>query len=932
MDLKRSPLSALLIAFLCIVAIACIGCRSKPKGKQPQAERKGPAAEAKQAIATPTLAPPTPPPETKAEKTPEQAEQEAPPPPRGPVTLPPAPEGTPPIAPPGEGAAGGLAGAGIAPPALAPPPAPGAAAGTEAIPAQTPPPGMPPPPETAAPQVPPAMPPAAAPLATLPGQEGGAKPPEPTGGVAALPAPDVTPPETKTKPGEAEAVPFEPKLVRGQTDIDIILDASGSMAAPFAQTNATKLDLVRQALYDVIAEMGSTLVDFPRNVGIRVFGADSPAADNNRIDSKLVVKMGSPDLAGIKGVVEKITAQGLSPLSYALTEAVKDFPPGSTGDRVIVLIADGADNTEGDPCLAVATKVETGPVKTTVHVIGFDVSPGDMEQLQCIAAKGDGKFYLARNEGELRTALDEAINSTIPYNLKLTAQAGGTPLPFELTVFRAGTDQVVRRDKSFGTKLLRLDPGTYDLLVEYADSPERKKPSKILKGVEILATTKIEQTVAFDLGQLTLSAVGNDGAPAAGRFEIARIGTSEAPMQVETGAEPTTLFLSPGMYNITSSLLESQLEGFALAEKDIPVRLMEPSDRVFRFQKGTLQLRGITTQKQLIPFIYQVYKADRGDQLIASGALPSEGGTVLVAPGTYDLIVIGTDPKMAASPRTKVSSVEIRAAATTDIVATFEMGLMKLQATSGTGVKMPALFVVRDHDTQLEMARIASESGDPITLPIPPGTYDVVASSTTSNLEPKPSVLAASISVTADKPTEQVIKFILGTLKLRGRNAKEQPIPTQFTIYGAGLDEVISTAPASSDWAAFDLAPGIYDALATNTSSDEKPQPMIWLRDLKVEDGKTISHEAIFTAGKLKIIGRGPNNQIITCTFKVFQYGKDRELINGQTGQDWEVFEIQPGKYYLEASYHDDEKSVLLKQWVNLSVGENEVVEVVLRF
>ena len=541
-------------------------------------------------------------------------------------------------------------------------------------------------------------------------------------------------------------------------------------------------------------------------------------------------------------------------------------------------------------------------------------------------------FFLARNEGELRSALDQAVNSTIPYNLKLTAQAGSTPIPFTVTVLRAGTEQAIRQDKSFGTKLLRLEPGSYDLLIEYAESPERRKPSKLVKGVEILATTKVEQTIAFDLGQASLTALGNDGAPAPARFLVTRAGSTEPVAQFESQQGTIAFFLSPGIYDMTADLMENQIEGFSLVESGVEVKASEAIERTFRFQKGTVTLRGVTTQNEAIPFIYQVYRADRADQPVASGALPSEGGAIPLAPGAYDIIVIGADPKMAAAPRTKISGIEVVAAVNTDIAAVFEMGTMKLSAVDGKDGKIPALFVVRDKATQIEMARAASDGGDPVVIPIPPGTYDVVASSLKSNLEPKPSVPVSDVVVTSDKPAEQVIKFVLGTLKLRGRNAKEQPMQSQFTIYKAASDEIVTTAPPSGDWTVFDLAPGTYDALAVNTSSEERPQPMIWLRDLKVADGQSVSHEAIFTAGKLKIIGRGPNNQVIPCTFKVSQYGTDRELINGVTGSDWEVFEIQPGKYYLEAGYHDDEQSVMLKQWVNISVGENEVVEVVLRF
>jgi hypothetical protein len=114
--------------------------------------------------------------------------------------------------------------------------------------------------------------------------------------------------------------------------------------------------------------------------------------------------------------------------------------------------------------------------------------------------------------------------------------------------------------------------------------------------------------------------------------------------------------------------------------------------------------------------------------------------------------------------------------------------------------------------------------------------------------------------------------------------------------------------------------------------STTEPKPVQWLRNLKVEDGKTVSHEAIFTAGKIKVIGRGPNNKVISCAFRIFRYGSDRELISGTTSDDWEVFEIDPGKYYLEASYVDEDQAVTLKKWINVSVGDNEVVEQVLRF
>lgn len=982
MTKSRKTICIIIVALIAAMIAACNrGGTSGQKTEAPQT----PVAEAKQTVAAPTLAPPpsaeppAPPAET-AVPIPQEA-------PKGPVTILPsveAPQVPTPALPaavpifqpqpisqmpslvpgkanpleinafqapatvPGKPAeAPPVAALQPAPPAALPPEAPSAPLAAPPLPARIPIAGAPAAPsvqmQPATPQAPaPAPPPAHAgqeiPRSAPPVIPGLAQPIQEASAVAEAPiqaiaAPEIPepPPEPETPETKPQEVRYEPKLVKAENDIEIILDASGSMAAPFGTSVTPKLDVMKQAFYDVLLEMSSAQKDFPRNLAVRVFGSKSPASDGNRDDTELLTVMGAPEADAVQGALAKIEARGMSPIARAITNASKDFPPGSVADRLMVIVADGSDNTGEDAC-ATTAKIEEGPDKIQIHVIAFDIKPEDQEKLECIAKNGDGKFYLARNENELRSALDQAVNSAVPYNLKLAVTAGASPLSFELKVLKAGTGEKIKQESGFGAKLLQLNPGSYDLVVVCSQSPESRKPSKVLKGVDILAGTKVEQTINFELGEITLTALGHEGNPAAAKFSLTKPGLAEVVAELETGAESKSVFITPGTYDIAAELLESRTEAFVLSDTGIEIKSGEAAEKIFRFQKGSLSLKGITTQKQLLPFIFQVYKAGRPDTLVASGAFPSDGGAVLLAPGTYDLIVIGMDPEMTASPRTKISDVEVKSAETAEMTATFEMGTIKLSAIDGQGGKLAAGFILRDHENQMEMANVSSANGAPVTVSIPPGSYDIVASSLKSILDPKPSVPLTGIVVTADKPVEQVVKFVLGTLRLRGRGVKEQSMQTQFTIYKSGTDEKVSSAPIAGDWMVFDLAPGTYDALGTNMSSEEKPPPMIWLRDLKVDDGKSTSHEAIFTAGKLKIIGRGPNNKLITCHFKVFQYGSDREFINGETGDDWEIFEIQPGKYYLEAAYHDDEQSVMLKKWINISVGENEVVEEVLRF
>ncbi len=169
-------------------------------------------------------------------------------------------------------------------------------------------------------------------------------------------------------------------------------------------------------------------------------------------------------------------------------------------------------------------------------------------------------------------------------------------------------------------------------------------------------------------------------------------------------------------------------------------------------------------------------------------------------------------------------------------------------------------------------------------------------------------------------------------MRIRGIDSKERAIDTEFDIYNVGTDELVATQNTDGGWALFDLKPGIYDLKGTKYKVKSSRKPTVVMKDVKVQESKTISLEAIFTTGKIKLIGRGANNVIITTHFKIFEYGSDTELINGTTGDDWNSYDIEPGKYYMEASFHDIAEAVMLKKWINIQIGKNEVVEKVLRF
>lgn len=76
----------------------------------------------------------------------------------------------------------------------------------------------------------------------------------------------------------------------------------------------------------------------------------------------------------------------------------------------------------------------------------------------------------------------------------------------------------------------------------------------------------------------------------------------------------------------------------------------------------------------------------------------------------------------------------------------------------------------------------------------------------------------------------------------------------------------------------------------------------------------------------------GTNNTPLICEFNLFSYGSDTALFSGVTTSEWQEFDIPPGKYYMEAGWHDPKEEQFLKKWLNISVNENEIVEEILRF
>lgn len=159
-------------------------------------------------------------------------------------------------------------------------------------------------------------------------------------------------------------------------------------------------------------------------VGLRVYGSE--ISEDQKVnpkackDTRLVLPIAPLDKAKMYAAVDSFKAVGETPIAYSLGKSAADL--GSSGKRVLVLISDGQESCESDPCPS-ARKLAKSGVDLQFNAIGLAVNAKARKQLQCIADAGNGNYYDAENTSELNDALQKITQRALrPF------QTSGTPV------------------------------------------------------------------------------------------------------------------------------------------------------------------------------------------------------------------------------------------------------------------------------------------------------------------------------------------------------------------------------------------------------------------------------------------------------------------------------------------------------------------------
>jgi Ca-activated chloride channel family protein len=168
----------------------------------------------------------------------------------------------------------------------------------------------------------------------------------------------------------------------------ILIDGSGSMAARIG--GRTKLALAREAALAFIDGLPPSV-----ETSVLAFGQRGDNSEAGKARSCAGVDTLVPitrDRAALRSAFGRLRAVGWTPLAAALSRGQELLKPsGATGEQLIYVVSDGEETCGGDP-VGVARRINGGPTRAIVNIIGFGLPSREAAALQAVASAGGGTF------------------------------------------------------------------------------------------------------------------------------------------------------------------------------------------------------------------------------------------------------------------------------------------------------------------------------------------------------------------------------------------------------------------------------------------------------------------------------------------------------------------------------------------------------------
>jgi Ca-activated chloride channel family protein len=485
----------------------------------------------------------------------------------------------------------------------------------------------------------------------------------------------------------------------------VVLDASGSMNGVVEGTK--KIDKAVSGILEVRSELLGVFGDRVE-LGLWVFGDLSDKKEHNCADYRLAIPLGQGDSAAWEAELHRITPRGYTPLEKVLQSALGTLVPGK--ENMLLVVGDGDDNCDGDPCGYVRGSVSMIPI--FVLDVGKEPSAG----LRCLPRITGGVY--ARSGG-IKSLLD-GITGAFPHLVGPGTLRVEVVNPLNQTlavkVTETGTDNIVQWFQGSGKT--SLPSGVYD--VEVFSVPP------IVQSLVTVSSGR-ESVVRFDeFGSLRLSIRDFQGTELSIPGGVYEEGSDDLIEEIVTGVP---FVLTEGRYDILLRSRPNRSLNGVEVEKGTERRLLVGQYGEFAFEVDP----ALVGDEQ---FVGSILDSVSGEEL---AVLPS-GQTASLLEGRYALRIEGL-------PGSKLREILVPGGKKVTF-AIRDLGRLRLQARSADDKPVVAFGRVYDGDSGLKLADL--EAGGSVLLE--PGGYIV-------EVTVGRRVLRKNVLVTAGK--EETASFVI---------------------------------------------------------------------------------------------------------------------------------------------------------------------------
>jgi len=230
-------------------------------------------------------------------------------------------------------------------------------------------------------------------------------------------------------------------------------------------------------------------------VALRVYGHQSYIPPQDCGDTRLEVPFEPNNIELIKKKLKEIEPRGTTPIAHSLYLSGGDFPDAKARN-IIILITDGIEACDGDPC-AVSAELQKKGIVLKPFVIGIGLDVDLKKTFECV-----GHYYDASNERQfneiLNIVISQALNNTTAQVNLLDVNHRPTETNVNMTFYNHETGAVIHNYihtmNAYGLPdTLVLDPFTvYDMVV-HTIPPVRVDTIKTLVGKHTIIPAYVPQ-------------------------------------------------------------------------------------------------------------------------------------------------------------------------------------------------------------------------------------------------------------------------------------------------------------------------------------------------------------------------------------------------------------------------------------------------------